>query len=528
MRLPPARIAALLALSFVVAGDAAAAIRHAAPGSNRTSGACATDTPCRLDFAVSGAAAGDTVQLAPGDYQVTYAVAAKKAIHVTGDPEQPRPRLIGDANRTVAVLDMSFGGSIRHLYAESNSAAPAINVKGGVVERVVAYSPTAAGMRAKSNTGSLTIRNSVVHTASGNPALALTDNALQGTIDVANVTAVGTGAGSAGIEQGSGAVVTIVNSVARGASNDFRANGGVLPANVSYSNFRPAASTGVTPVVGNQAGDPLFLNAADGDFQEADNSPTIDAGTVTLVAIGSVDLAGNLRVFGTAADIGAFEKGSIPAPPGTGGGSGDGDGSGNGTDPGETPGDGDPDAGAPLPPAAPPVLGRSVELGPVSGTVTVQVPGSSSAVVLDDAASVPVGSVIDATRGVVSLTSARDGSGTSQTGRFWGGAFRVVQRRSGARFTTLKLVGSMGCGANGKVAAAGRRARRLWGRDNHGRFRTRGRGGHATVRGTQWLTKDRCGGTVFRVKRGAIVVRDFAKRRRIRLEAGERYLARTR
>jgi hypothetical protein len=471
-------------------------------------------------------------------------VAARKVIHVTGDPDRPRPRILGDARRTVGVIDMAFGGSIQHLYVESNSTAPAINVKGGVVARVAAYSPTAAAIRAKSNTGSLVIRNSVAHTASGYQALVLTDDAPQGTIDIANVTAIGTGAGSAGIEQGSGAVVTIVNTVARGASNDFRVNGAVPAASVRYSNFRPASSTGVTALEGNQSGDPLFVNAAGGDFQQSDGSPTIDAGTVTLVPIGSVDLAGNLRVFGPAPDIGAFEHGSVPAPPGGGGhgsgggsgsgssdgggsGSGSGDG-GTGTDTGGTSGGRDSDSGGPLPPAAPPVLGRSVELGPVSGTVTVQVPGSSSAVPLDDAASVPVGSVIDATHGVVSLTSARDGSGAQQTGKFWGGAFRVVQRRGGARFTTLKLVGRLGCGAKGKVAAAGRRGRRLWGRDNHGRFRTRGRGGHATVRGTQWLTQDRCGGTFFRVKRGAIVVRDFAKRRKVTLERGERYFAKLR
>src|SRR5687768_10191528 len=175
---------AALALVGPVA-EAGAAIRYAAPDSTRSANTCPQDTPCRLDSAVSGAAAGDVVQLAPGDYQVTYSVAAKKAIHVTG--EQARPaRLIGDVSRTVGVIDLSFGGSLKHVYVESNSAAPAINVKGGLVEGVVAYSPTASAIRAKSNTGSLKIRNSVAYTTSGNPALLLTDNANQGTLDIAN------------------------------------------------------------------------------------------------------------------------------------------------------------------------------------------------------------------------------------------------------------------------------------------------------------------------------------------------------
>jgi len=93
----------------------------------------------------------------------------------------------------------------------------------------------------------------------------------------------------------------------------------------------------------------------------------------------------------------------------------------------------------------------------------------------------------------------------------------------------LKLVGSLGCSQRGKLSAAGRRAgRRLWGSDNHGHFRTRGRRGQATVRGTKWLTADRCDGTLFRVKQGAIVVRDFGTSRSVKLTAGKRYLARSR
>ena len=58
------------------------------------------------------------------------------------------------------------------------------------------------------------------------------------------------------------------------------------------------------------------------------------------------------------------------------------------------------------------------------------------------------------------------------------------------------------------------------------RFRTRGRYSAATVRGTIWDTIDRCDGTLTRVRRGVVVVRDFRKRRKITLRAGKSYLAR--
>ena len=59
------------------------------------------------------------------------------------------------------------------------------------------------------------------------------------------------------------------------------------------------------------------------------------------------------------------------------------------------------------------------------------------------------------------------------------------------------------------TSARKKKVRRLWG-DGKGRFRTKGRHGAATVAGTKWLTEDRCNGTLVRVKRGVVAVRDFA------------------
>jgi hypothetical protein len=46
------------------------------------------------------------------------------------------------------------------------------------------------------------------------------------------------------------------------------------------------------------------------------------------------------------------------------------------------------------------------------------------------------------------------------------------------------------------------------------------------VRGTLWLTEDRCDGTLFKVREGAIAVKAKGKRKPIVLRAGKRYLAR--
>ena len=67
--------------------------------------------------------------------------------------------------------------------------------------------------------------------------------------------------------------------------------------------------------------------------------------------------------------------------------------------------------------------------------------------------------------------------------------------------------------------------RQVWG-DGKGQFRTKGRYASATVRGTRWLTADRCDGTFVRVQRGVIAVNDVPNRRQVTLRAGRSYLAR--
>ena len=78
------------------------------------------------------------------------------------------------------------------------------------------------------------------------------------------------------------------------------------------------------------------------------------------------------------------------------------------------------------------------------------------------------------------------------------------------------------------VATRRRKAPRLWGRDHGGRFRTHGRNSHATVRGTRWLVAETCHGTLTRVSRGAVVVKDSVRDKRILVKAGHSYLARPR
>jgi hypothetical protein len=183
-------------------------------------------------------------------------------------------------------------------------------------------------------------------------------------------------------------------------------------------------------------------------------------------------------------------------------------------------------------PLSPPVLGKTVNIERVGGVVRFLAPSRSTRSpgfeVLTGARQIPVGSQIDTTRGRIRLTSATSRPGATQTADFYDGRFKVGQTIKGGGLTELALTGRVPrCKSQASAAARSSKRRRLWG-DGKGRFRTRGHKSSATVRGTKWLVEDRCTGTLTRVARGTVSVRDFARRRTVTLRAGKSYLARNR
>jgi fibronectin type III domain protein len=234
---------------------------------------------------------------------------------------------------------------------------------------------------------------------------------------------------------------------------------------------------------------------------------------------------------------------------------------------------------APLPP---PVLGKTVNVTPVSGIVYVELPpGATLAsrstaslataslamaslstaslspfsplgfgarafdalakgrafVPLTQARQIPVGSILETTRGVVGITTATTASpkGKLQSGDFGAGIFKLLQNRKQKGLTDLDIVdnhsASQVCATVGKrgKALAAKLSSKTLGRVNasgHGHFAVRGQYSAATVRGTVWNVSNRCEGTFTHVTRGVVSVRDFRRRKTITLFTGESYLAR--
>jgi hypothetical protein len=180
-------------------------------------------------------------------------------------------------------------------------------------------------------------------------------------------------------------------------------------------------------------------------------------------------------------------------------------------------------------PPPPPRAGKAVNVESEGGTTLVKLPGSSTYQRLKGGAQVPVGSVVDVTKGRMGLTSSGGASDFSK-GRF------VVRepKVAGARVTTLALTGGSFavCPKQTKkakrktagVAAAPRVVRQLLG-SGKGRFRTSGRFASATVRGTVWTIQDRCDGTLVIVRKGTVGVTNLKTHKVVLVKAGKRYLA---
>ncbi|MBJ7455082.1 MAG: hypothetical protein JHC74_03380 [Thermoleophilia bacterium] len=181
-----------------------------------------------------------------------------------------------------------------------------------------------------------------------------------------------------------------------------------------------------------------------------------------------------------------------------------------------------------------PAAGRTVTAEPVSGVIRVRRPGATGFTFLRAGATLPSGSVIDSTRGRIAVVSALPGGGT-QSATFWGGVFQLRQNISSKGMVDIHLRGpAPSCATVRRAASHGENAvrrpvrRTLWGKDSKGRYRTHGRNSVATVRGTVWMTRETCAGTLTRVTEGAVAVRDVARKKTVLVRTGGVYLARAR
>ena len=195
------------------------------------------------------------------------------------------------------------------------------------------------------------------------------------------------------------------------------------------------------------------------------------------------------------------------------------------------------------PAAKPPPDGGSGPIGTDgSGTVLVHLPGTPGFTPLTFGSKLELGTIIDATHGVVKLiVPCADCPGGVQSGEFYGGVFVCLKTRGAKPTWDMVLEDAYKVGKPPKNGipksfastwdpvgelAAKRKLTRLFGRAK-GRFRTTGRYGAASIRGTKWSIDDRKPGrTKVKVTEGVVSVRDFVRKKTVKVKAGRSYVAR--
>lgn len=180
-----------------------------------------------------------------------------------------------------------------------------------------------------------------------------------------------------------------------------------------------------------------------------------------------------------------------------------------------------------------PVVGRRQTVGPVLGTVSVRLKGSSRFVALSTAGSIPDGSEVDAMNGRVIVTVATT-TGT-ESAEVYGGRFVIEQEHTGSDEThfvlSLPLTGcprvALPRGSAAAVVSAerGPKSRHLWVSEHGGSWGTNGRYVSTTVEGTHWLTLDECNQSEVQVVAGKVKVQDLVSHKIKTLTAGQHYTA---
>jgi DNA-binding beta-propeller fold protein YncE len=191
--------------------------------------------------------------------------------------------------------------------------------------------------------------------------------------------------------------------------------------------------------------------------------------------------------------------------------------------------------GGEIAPVPKPVLAVSGNVAPISGTVLVRLPGTSTFVPLASLRQIPFGTVIEATHGHVGVTTAQP-NGATQTGEFFEGEFVLKQGRNGlviaeltgGNFSVCPTARERAHKASASAAAShasGKHAvRKLWA-NAHGSFSTKGNYAAGAVQGTEWLTEDLCEGTIIRVTRDRVAVTNLVNHHHVEVTTGHKYLA---
>ena len=174
-----------------------------------------------------------------------------------------------------------------------------------------------------------------------------------------------------------------------------------------------------------------------------------------------------------------------------------------------------------------PTVGRSALVLPET-PFELRLPDGPRFFPLEENVTIPLGSVVDPGDGAVRVATARNRARTRQVVTVSGGPFRLRQSAGRRPVTELRIVARpTGCGG----AASGRRRRReprvrtKTDKKKAGPVVAEGQHSRGYATGTEWITEDRCDGTLTTVISGTVRVHDFGRRGSVIVRPGAPHLA---
>ena len=317
-------------ISLAFASAASAATRYAEPGGDGD--ACSQESPCDIQHAVEQDAAGDEVILAAGVYQIGEdGLLVQRASFV-----HPAPNAAVRIEATGAAPGVRVRGRgtvFEEVTISKDGKGPGLMVDtDATAERI--YSESVSDGAPCAVTSGASLQDSVCLQRGTGPAVtsAMSGRVAQ-TVVMTNVTVLnlGTGDDATGVrlDSSNGANVTLNATNVIISTRDLRAFDAVAISDKSdssaaivfnNSNYRTRESNrrtaSVTPAGSgsNQTAEPSFVNRVGGDLHQLAGSPTIDAGSSTVAALGDKDLDRDARESGLAVDIGADESDPLSPP----------------------------------------------------------------------------------------------------------------------------------------------------------------------------------------------------------------------
>lgn len=308
----------LAAAAMVLPASAVAGLRFAGPAGSGS--ACTEAVPCTLAWAIGAAGDNDEIVVLPGDYTIDSVPASATGLFVHGLRTHPRPQITSTATGGTFAIALQRGSILTHvdlrITGESGhgvalhdaSISNATLVAEGVGSPLMLFRASLA-------------QNVAVRSTGGGSAIMVSGygRTADVTARLRNVTAyAGGGPTAAGLlitsSTGPGSIFADVrSSILRGAANDISSHDPAGFVLVDHSNYRPATSPSgqIAAGAGNQASEPVFVDAATGGVHQDADSPTVDAGVVDDYSF-DTDIDDDPRPMGRGPDIGADEHRFVP------------------------------------------------------------------------------------------------------------------------------------------------------------------------------------------------------------------------